>query len=148
MLGAAGRLPFLGTGMSFKTVVVLAIVAISTLEVAAFLIVLRQAHELSDRSIVLLTAILGALGPTVAAMLLLLRVDERQEQTQKKVDDLHHDVLNGALRENVKQAITEKRHELTSRTAAKLARRQLDERGVLERRRQAGKPVDSHPPEP
>lgn len=97
---------------TFRVVIVAGVVIVSILGVIAFAVVLSG--ELTDRSIVVLTAILGFLGPTIASLLVLLRVDATSAQTdrvQRKVEDVHHDILNGGLRENVKRAISEIEHD-------------------------------------
>lgn len=114
---------------TFRVVIVAGVVLISLLGVLAFGFVL--AGELTDRSIVVLTAILGFLGPTIASLLVLLRVDANSAQTdrvQKKVEDVHHDILNGGLRDNVKKAISEDRHEKRNRDTIEQGLRQLEER--------------------
>lgn len=82
-------------------VIVIAVVAISLLGVMAFTSVVQA--ELTDRSVLVLGMILGFLGPTVLALLNLLKTD----RVQQKTEDVHHDLLNGGLRENVKRAISE-----------------------------------------
>lgn len=104
---------------TFRVVVVGAVVVLSVLGLVAFMVALSG--ELSDRSVLLFTAVLGFLGPTVTALLLLLRTDQ-------KISQLHDDVLNGPLRENVKKAISEDRHDKANRDAVEQGRRQIAER--------------------
>lgn len=143
---------------SFRVVIVAGVVVVSILGVIAFAVVLSG--ELTDRSIVVLTAILGFLGPTIASLLVLLRVDATSAQTdrvQQKVEDVQEFVANGGLRENVKKAIIESesdpaireqridnvakgvskdRHDTKNREAGAQARAQLEAR----RRKQEDRP--------
>jgi hypothetical protein len=109
---------------SFRLAIVAAVVLVSVLGVVAFAAVV--ASDLSDRSGLLLASILGFLGPTVIALLNLLRIDA----VSSKVEDVHHDMLNGGLRNNVKKAISEDRHEKANRDAAKLGWEGLEKRGI------------------
>jgi hypothetical protein len=109
---------------SFRLAIVAAVVLVSVLGVIAFSAVV--ASELTDRSVLLLGVILGFLGPTVVALLNLLRIDA----VSAKVEDVHHDMLNGGLRNNVKKAISEDRHEKANRDAAKQGWEGLAKRGI------------------
>lgn len=84
---------------SFRLAIVVAVVVVSILGVIAFATVI--AGELTDRSVLVLGVILGFLGPTIVSLLNLLKSD----QVSAKVEDVHHDILNGGLRNNVHEAL-------------------------------------------
>lgn len=107
----------------YRIAVVVAVVAMSLLGVVAFGAV-AQGGEISDRSIVLLTAILGFLAPTIGSLLLLLRVESKVVEHKEQLDRVRYDLLNGAMRENLKRALSEDRHSLRNReTSERLAAR-------------------------
>jgi hypothetical protein len=129
---------------TFRISIIGAIVLISALEVVVVLAIVQG--ELTDRSVSVLSVVLATLAPTVASLFVLLRVDhaavkadvaaEKASTAAKKVDRVHHDMLNGGLRDNVKQAISEDRHEVRNREAARIGQQQMEER--LRRRQQGG----------
>jgi hypothetical protein len=132
-----------------RNVVVGAIVGIGTLMVAvAFAAIFGG--DLSERAGGILTTVLGYLGGAIAGLFLLMKVDvaagkaddartEAQQAARaaaravKKTEEVHHDLLNGGLRENVKKAISEDRHALRSRKAAERMRPQAEARGMPKR---------------
>lgn len=137
-----------------RNVVVGAIVGIGTLMVAvAFAAIFGG--DISERAGGILTTVLGALTTTLTGLFLLLKVDavshkaddardtasDARNEAQlaaraatravARTEEVHHDLLNGGLRQNVKKAISEDRHELRSKKAAERMRGQLErERGM------------------
>lgn len=118
--------------------------------------------EISERAGGIVTSVLGTFATVLAGLLLFLRVEtvaEKQAKVENKVDNLHHDVLNGGLRDNVKRAIHEAeaepevqerrietiaqgvqkdRHDLKNRRAVERARSQIAERIRKREQGQAG----------
>lgn len=104
--------------------------------------------DISERAGAIVTTVLGSFATVLAGLLLFLRVEtvntkvddaaekaaiaaEKAARVETKVEAVHHDVLNGGLRENVKRAISEDRHDLRNREAAEQVREQLQrERGM------------------
>lgn len=94
--------------------VLLAIVALAAL----------FAGEISERNGTIVTSVLGSFATVLAGLLLFLRVEtvnskvddaaeratiaaQKAAATERKLEAVHQDVLNGPLRENVKKAIAE-----------------------------------------
>lgn len=82
------------------------------------------AGDLSERTSAVVTQVLGSLATVLAGLLLFLRVEtvnskvdeaadaaataaRKAAVVETKVERVHHDILNGGLRENVKRAIAE-----------------------------------------
>src|SRR4051812_20731284 len=108
--------------------------------------------DISERSLSIVSIALAALGTVLTQLLLFIRVEtvaEKQTNVETKVDNLHHDVLNGGLRDNVVKAIEQTegdpqireqridnaargvqrdRHDLKNRRAGERARAQIQER--------------------
>src|SRR4051812_36355584 len=64
--------------------------------------------EISERAGGIVTSVLGTFATVLAGLILFLRVEtvaEKAAKVESKVDNLHHDVLNGGLRDNVVRAI-------------------------------------------
>lgn len=106
------------------------------------------AGDISERAGGIVTSVLGSFATVLAGLLLFLRVEtvnskvdeaaelaaiaaQKAAEVENKVERVHSDVLNGPLRENVKQAISEDRHALRNRKAAERLRSQLTDRGVI-----------------
>lgn len=134
------------------------------------------AGDISERTGTIVTSVLGSLATVLAGLLLFLRVEtvnskvddaaerasiaaQKAAAAEQKLDRVHHDVLNGPLRENVKKAIVEAetdpeivehrieitakgvskdRHDKANRDAARQAREQLEAR-------RARKPSEDQP---
>lgn len=91
------------------------------------------AGDISERAGGIVTTVLGSFATVLAGLLLFLRVEtvaNKTDEAVKKVDTVHHDLLNGGLRENVKRAISEDRHEKANREARQPIREQLEARGM------------------
>jgi hypothetical protein len=141
------------------------------------------AGDISERSLSIVTSILGTLATVLAGLLLFLRVETVNSKVEtvdskvdeaatkaatavaktaiveRKVEQVHHDLLNGGLRDNVKRAMLEAegdpdllaqrietiakgvqkdRHDKQNREAGLLGRAQIDER--IRRRADEKKP--------
>lgn len=137
-------------------VVLLAIVALAAM----------FAGEISERAGGIVTSVLGTFATVLGGLLLYLRMEtlnskvdtaaekatvaaKKAEAVESKVDSVHHDILNGGLRDNVVKAIKQAeddpqvqtrridnvakgvqrdRHELKSRKAAERMNAQMQER--------------------
>lgn len=119
------RLPWRGIPdtMTTRSAVIVTIGLIAALMVGVAVAALF-AGDISERAGGIVTSVLGSLATVLAGLLLFLRVetvntkvDDAAEQAaiaarraavvEQKVERVHHDVLNGPMRENVKQAIHE-----------------------------------------
>jgi hypothetical protein len=106
------------------------------------------AGDISERAGAIVSTVLSSFATVLAGLLLFLRVEtvnskvddvaeraavaaRKAADVETKVEQVHHDVLNGPMRENVKQAISEDRHALRNRKAAERLRNQLIERGAI-----------------
>lgn len=86
------------------------------------------AGDISERTGAIVSSVLGSFATVLAGLLLFLRVEtlstkaddaaenaaqaaEKAARVETKVDAVHHDVLNGGLRQNVKKALREERDE-------------------------------------
>lgn len=127
-----------------------ALVTIGLLAVLLAVVALAAlfAGDISERTGGIISSVLGTFATVLAGLLLFLRVEtvntkaddaathaaiaaEKAAAVESKVEQVHHDVLNGGLRENVKRAISEDRHALRNRKAAERMREQLErERGM------------------
>jgi hypothetical protein len=133
--------------MTTRSAALITIGLIASLMVAVALAALF-AGDISERTGGIVTSVLGSLATVLAGLLLFLRVEtvnskvdeaaeraavaaEKAEAVESKVEQVHQDVLNGPMRENVKQAISEDRHALRNRKAAERLRNQLVERGAI-----------------
>lgn len=120
------------------------------------------AGDISERAGAIVTTVLGSFATVLAGLLLFLRVetvntkvDDAAEQAAaarleaqraamnaasaaRKTEAVHHDLLNGGLRENVKKAISEDRHEKAQRDTIEQNRERIEEL-----RRQRGSSDDS-----
>ena len=109
------------------------------------------AGDISERAGTIVTTVLGSFATVLAGLLLFLRVEtintkvddaanhasvaaEKADRAAKITESVHHDMLNGGLRDNIKKAISEDRHDLRNRKAAEYAREQLEARGMPRRR--------------
>lgn len=105
------------------------------------------AGDISERAGGIVTSVLGSFATVLAGLLLFLRVEtintkvddaashasvaaQKAAVVEEKVDSVHHDMLNGGLRQNVKKAISEDRHEKANREARQPIREQLEARGM------------------
>lgn len=117
------------------------------------------AGEISERAGGIVSTVLGSFATVLAGLLLFLRVetvnakvenvDTKVAEATQKVESVHHDLLNGGLRENVKRAnleteadptvralridnaargVSKDRHEKLNREAAEQGRAQLEAR--------------------
>lgn len=108
------------------------------------------ASDISERAGGIVSSVLGTFATVLAGLLLFLRVEtlstkadvaaekaevaaEKATAVETKVEQVHHDVLNGGLRQNVKRAIQEDRHDLRNKKAAERVRQQLERRGMPKR---------------
>lgn len=113
--------------------------------------------EISERNLGIITAVLTTFGTVITGMLILLRLETvsgKADETASKVKEVHHDLLNGGLRENIKRAYEEieddpvilarrvelsamgvqkDRHDKANREARKPIREQLEARGMPKR---------------
>jgi hypothetical protein len=106
--------------------------------------------EINERAHDIATTVILGFGGITAGLLVYLRLEtlsgkadeaaikaalaaEKAAVVENKVERVHHDILNGGLRENVKKAISEDRHALKNREAAAYAREQLEARGMPRR---------------
>lgn len=113
--------------------VVLAIIVISGLEVGAFWLMLSS--EVTDNRLLMFSAVMAALTPTVGTLLVLLT----------SLAKFRHEMFNGAMKEQVKEAISEDRHKKGNDIMADFARRyRAASPAIRERMRAAGYRV---PPE-
>jgi hypothetical protein len=109
--------------MTTRSAVIVTIGIIAALMVA-MAIAAMFAGDITERQGAIVTSVLGSLATVLAGLLLFLRVetvngkvDDAAEQAaiaaqkaaaaDRKIEQVHQDVLNGPLRENVKQAIAE-----------------------------------------
>ena len=114
--------------------VLLAIVALAAL----------FAGEISERTGGIVSSVLGSFATVLAGLLLFLRVEtvntkvdeaaekaaiaaQKSSAAERKVEAVHHDLLNGGLRENVKRAISEDRHEKANRDTVTINKDALEE---------------------
>jgi hypothetical protein len=164
--------------MTTRSAVIVTIGIIAALMVA-MAIAAMFAGDITERQGAIVTSVLGSLATVLAGLLLFLRVEtvngkvddaataaviaaEKAAAADRKIEQVHQDVLNGPLRENVKRAILEaedepalqeQRIETTARGVQKdrhdLRQRQTVERGWegLERRG-IRRPEAQPPPEP
>lgn len=133
-----------------------ALVTIALLAVLLALVALAAlfAGDISERTGGIISSVLGTFATVLAGLLLFLRVEtvnakvddaathasvaaQKAADVASKVETVHHDILNGGLRENVKRAISEDRHMLKNREAAAYAREQLEARGMPKRDQEA-----------
>lgn len=115
------------------------------------------AGEISERAGGIVTTVLGSFATVLAGLLLFLRVETVNNKVDvaaekamvavataaavdERVQQVHHDMLNGGLRDNVRQAISEDRHAQRNRETVQINKAELDE---LKRR--AGKPMEPLP---
>lgn len=104
------------TSMNNFRVAVLATIAFLALLMVVVALVAAVA-DISDRGMSVVTTVLAVLPTLVTSLLVYLKVegieaktDEaavRAAQAAKKAEEIHHDVLNGPMRRNVKAAIRE-----------------------------------------
>ena len=144
---------------NFRVAVLLTIAFLALLMVTVALAAVI--FEVSDKGMAVVGIVLAALPTLITSLLVYLKIDDvsskadaaarrsaaaaiRAASVEQKVQDVHHDLLNGGLRENVKRAISEDRHALKSREAAQQAREQMEAR-VAERRRHLGLPDEPLP---
>ena len=116
--------------------------------------------DISERTSGILTTVLGSLATVLTGLLVFLRMEsvsskvegvsdkadeaalkasvaaERATVVESKVEQVHHDLLNGGLRDNVKRAISEDRHAQANRATVTINRLELEElkRRAAERR--------------
>ncbi len=109
------------------------------------------ASDINERAHDIVTSVLLGFGAITAGLLVFLRLEtlsskadeaaikaalaaEKASLAEVKIDAAHHDLLNGGMRENMKKALSEDRHELKNRRAAERMRVQLErERGMPRR---------------
>lgn len=102
--------------------------------------------DISERAGSIATQVLGSLATVLAGLLLFLRVETvaskadeaatKAATVESKVEQVHHDILNGGLRENVKKAISEDRHAQRNRDTIVINRDELDRLRKLAQERQ------------
>lgn len=133
-----------------------ALVTIGLLAVllAAVALAALFAGDISDRAGQIVTTVLGSFATVLTGLLLFLRVEtvntkvdgaaekaavaaERAALVETKVELVHHDVLNGGLRENVKRAISEDRHAQRNRDTVVINKAALED---LKRRAEERRP--------
>lgn len=102
------------------------------------------AGDISERAGAIVTTVLGTFATVLAGLLLFLRVEtvsnkvdvvaERADTAAvkasvaaEKVEQAHHDMLNGGLRDNVKRAISEDRHAQRNRDTVLINKDALEE---------------------
>lgn len=101
------------------------------------------AGDIPERAGTIITTVLGSFATVLAGLLLFLRLDtvnakvddvtekasvaaEKAAVVETKVEQVHHDLLNGGLRENVKKAISEDRHAQRNRDTVQINREELE----------------------
>lgn len=129
----------------FRVAVLVTIAFLALLMVSVALT--ASIYDVSDKGMTVIGIVLAALPTLITSLLVYLKIDnvevkadhaarratvaaKRAEVVESKVDAVHHDVLNGGLRDNVKRAISEDRHDLRQRETAERMREQLRERGI------------------
>lgn len=145
--------------MTTRSAVIVTIGIIAALMVAVALAALF-AGDISERAGGIITSVLGSLATVLAGLLLFLRVETINSKTdeaaskaavaaekaivvEEKVQQVHYDLLNGGLRENVKKAISEDRHAQRNRDTVIINREQLE----ALRRRAEGRDAEDAPDE-
>lgn len=154
--------------MTTRSAVILTIGLLAAL-LAVVALAALFAGEISERAGAIVSTVLSSFATVLAGLLLFLRVETVNSKVEDvaekaqvaaakaavvetKVEQVHHDLLNGGLRENVKRAIAEAeadpaiqekriettargvqadRHDLKNRRQREKLRTQLTERGVL-----------------
>lgn len=123
-----------------------ALITIALLAVLLALVALAAlfSGDISERASAIVTTVLSSFATVLAGLLLFLRVetvnskvDEAAERAalaaqkaavvETKVEKVHHDILNGGLRENVKKAISEDRHAQRNRDTVLINKDALNE---------------------
>jgi hypothetical protein len=143
MLSIAPRTGHLDT-MTTRSAVIVTIGIIASLMVA-MAVAAMYAGDITERQGSIVTSVLGSLATVLAGLLLFLRVEtvngkvddaadkaaiaaQKAAAADLKIERVHHDMLNGGLRENVKKAISEDRHDKANREAGPDARAQMEDR--------------------
>jgi hypothetical protein len=103
--------------------------------------------DVSDRGMTIISVVITGLLSLLPTVIVYLKADaietkvdtaadaavtaaQQAARAERKIDAVHTDVLNGPMRENVKRAISEDRHNLRNREAGEKLRRQLEERAA------------------
>lgn len=137
------RLPDTMTTRSAAIGTIALIVVLSTVLALAGML----SGEINERAHDIATTVILGFGGITAGLLVYLRLEtlsskadqaaikaalaaEKASLVEQKVDTVHHDMLNGGLRKNVKLAISEDRHEKANREASRAMREQLEARGM------------------
>ncbi len=122
-------------------------IAVLTVLMAVVAMAALFAGDISERQGGIVSSVLGTFATVLAGLLLFLRVEtvnnkvddaataavaaaQKADAVDQKIAQVHHDVLNGPLRENVKKAISEDRHARKNREAAELGWQGLEQRGI------------------
>ena len=100
------------------SVIVAGVVAILGLLVA-LIVGLSLSDNLDDNSTPLVVDVIGLASLTVPALMALNKADQAKnaaETSQSKVEEMHHDLGNGLLKEKVTEALNERDQIQTSET--------------------------------
>lgn len=129
--------------MTTRIAVVGAIVLIVVL-MTSIAAVAMLAGDIPERTGGIITTVLGTMATVLAGLLLFLRLDtvdskvddaasraaiaaQKASIVENKVEAVHHDILNGGLRDNVRRAISEDRHAQRTSDTVTIDRNALDE---------------------